>query len=244
MTRLVARVITLDQAVEAGCAYFLHHGTIDMDALASKIAVSRATLYRVVGSRDRLLGEVMWRLVSRSLARARARRTSDGVDGVLEVVRDICTSILASRPLRRFVTQEPEAASRLLGGASVGGVHARAVHAAQRLFAEVGLRPASRGDLLGDSMGEGRLNDSAAVADLVVRIVESACFASAPAARVQLELSLASIRGLLVEACATDGRRARLPRMRKLLDTAFCVAWTPVPNLFGEVAGSLQAVGL
>ena len=52
--------MSLDQVADAGCEYFLNHATIDMDELALTLAVSRATLYRVVNSRDRLLGEVLW----------------------------------------------------------------------------------------------------------------------------------------------------------------------------------------
>ena len=238
MARLVARVITLDQAVTAGCAFFLRHGTIDMDALAIKMAVSRATLYRVVGSRDRLLGEVLCQLVSRSIAKARARRTQDGVDGVLEVVQDVSASILASRTLRQFVAAEPEAASRLLGGASVGGVHTRAVLAAERLLTEVGLRVEL--GVRGDALGEVET-----VADLVVRIVESLCFgAGTIPARSRLDLTVASIRGLLVEACQPTARPSRVPRMRRLLDAAMCVMWAPVPGFLTDLPGSLQGAGM
>lgn len=45
------RVVTREQVVRGGCRYFLRHGTVDMDQLASALSISRATLYRVVQPR-------------------------------------------------------------------------------------------------------------------------------------------------------------------------------------------------
>ena len=58
------RVVSQDRVVEAGVRHFLEHGTLDMEALASELAVSRATLYRVAGSRDALLAGVLDHLAS------------------------------------------------------------------------------------------------------------------------------------------------------------------------------------
>ena len=60
------RVITYDAIVAGARRQFLRDGTIDMEELPQELAVSRATLYRAVGGRDRLLGDVLWSLAERS----------------------------------------------------------------------------------------------------------------------------------------------------------------------------------
>jgi hypothetical protein len=51
------RVITYEAIVAGARVQFLREGTIDMERLANELAVSRASLYRAVDGRDRLLGE-------------------------------------------------------------------------------------------------------------------------------------------------------------------------------------------
>jgi AcrR family transcriptional regulator len=130
------RVISETAVVCGGIEYFLKHGTVDMDALAGALAVSRATLYRVAGSRDQLIGEVLWQLGSRRLADSRRARRLPGVDGVVEVTRHYVSGVRHSSPLRRFVTAEPETAARVFF-AEPGGVHQRFIHAQVEVFREV-----------------------------------------------------------------------------------------------------------
>ena len=47
-----------------------------MDELAHELAVSRATLYRAVDGRDRLLGDVLWFLAERSSREPGERSTA------------------------------------------------------------------------------------------------------------------------------------------------------------------------
>jgi len=129
------RVISREQVVAGACTLFLNRGTVDMDQLAISLAISRATLYRVVHSRDELMAEVLWRLAEQQLTRARAQRTRSGVDGVLQVARGFSRRVVASRSFRRFLSTEPETASRILFTAA-GGVHQRAVDATRQLFVE------------------------------------------------------------------------------------------------------------
>jgi hypothetical protein len=226
-----ARVITLDQAVEAGCRYFLRRATLDMEAVAHDLAVSRATLYRVVGSRDRLLGEVLWRLAAGALDQARDRRRSDGIEGVLEVVHDFARRMLATRPLRAFVAAEPETATRVLVT-----VHRRGIAAVCALFDEVGLGKRDSSDL---SPAGGLVDDPERVAYLLIRIVESLCFAELAGTRPDLELAEQTVRGLLVQACTP--RQSWLTRFR---GAAMCLLWTSVPEaLLAESRLSLILAG-
>jgi hypothetical protein len=157
--RGVRRVISERQVVRGACRHFLRHATLDMDILAVELAISRATLYRVVHSRDRLLGAVLWRMGERVLTEARRARTQSGVDGVLQVTRLFCGRLRTSAPFRTFLEAEPATAARVLFTAS-GGVHGRIVAAQHQIFLELGT--------------EGACPD---LAYLYVRMVESALYA-------------------------------------------------------------------
>jgi len=200
-----------------------------MEAVARDLAVSRATLYRVVSSRDRLLSEVLWRLASQALDQARDRRTRDGIEGVLEVVRDFARRMLAARPLRAFVAAEPETATRVLVT-----VHRRGIAAVCALFDEVGLGKR------GPDGAVGLVDDPERVAYLLVRIVESLCFAELAGTRPDLDLMEQTIRGLLVQACTP--RQSRLARLR---EAAMCLVWTLVPEaLLSESRLTLVLAGV
>jgi AcrR family transcriptional regulator len=86
-----------------------------MRALAVDLGMGRATLYRKVGNRDRLLGEVIWFLTRRALARA-LERTSDltGVERIVATVEDFMAFVHDQPDLRRLLEAEPEAALRIL----------------------------------------------------------------------------------------------------------------------------------
>ncbi len=200
------------------------------------LAVSRATLYRVVGSRDRLLTEVLWRLAQRCIDRARARRTRDGIEGVVEVVRLFARQALASRSLRRFIAAEPQTATRVLTTAD-GGVQQLAIAATTRLFEEVGLAGhASNGALAPARLAE----DPERVAYLLVRIVESLCFAELAGTRPDLDLTEQTIRAMLVRACTP-----RQPRQNRFMEAAMCLVWSSMPEaLLTESRLPLALAGL
>jgi hypothetical protein len=128
-------VITYEEVVAGGCRQFLRDSTIDMDRLAVELAVSRATLYRVVEGRDRLLGDVLWALAEPILNRARAAVPDRGVDGILEISRRFYDSIIRATAFRTFLDAEPAAAVRVLFSPA-GGVHERFVRAQEDIFSE------------------------------------------------------------------------------------------------------------
>ncbi|MBL7254110.1 QsdR family transcriptional regulator [Paractinoplanes lichenicola] len=131
------RVVNHDQVVAAGREHFLQRSTLDMAALAGEMAISRATLYRVAGSRDALLDDVLCELTEAMFLQARAAREHHGFDGVVEVSRHFGEQ-LRSPVLERFLRLEPEAASRVLF-TPAGGVHRRAVAIQAEIFREAGL---------------------------------------------------------------------------------------------------------
>jgi len=94
---------------------YLARRRLDMRALAGELDISRATLYRRVGGRDHLLGEVIWYLARRSLARA-----YEGTEGMLgeqrivTVIERFMRDVHSQPALARLLEAEPEAALRIL----------------------------------------------------------------------------------------------------------------------------------
>jgi AcrR family transcriptional regulator len=87
---------------------------IDMGALAAELGTSRATLYNWVGSRERLLGEVLWTLAEPAMRRAQAEASGAGPAYVGDVAERFVRAVAESPEVRRFVEQDPEFALRIL----------------------------------------------------------------------------------------------------------------------------------
>lgn len=131
------RVLGRGAAVRGAVRQFQARGSLDMDLLAVELAVSRATLYRIGGGRDALLGDALWVLARRSLDRCRRERERPGADGVIEVSRRFADRLWSAPPMRRFVADDAETAARVLFTPS-GEVHRRAVRAQSEIFVEAG----------------------------------------------------------------------------------------------------------
>nr|WP_246253628.1 QsdR family transcriptional regulator [Isoptericola chiayiensis] len=102
-----------------------------MEQLTEDLWVSRATLYRVVGSRDRLLGDVLWQLAARTLELADRDAENSGlvgVDRLLAVARGFDRQVSAFEPLQKYLAVDPADATRILFGATAR-VHVRNVEA-------------------------------------------------------------------------------------------------------------------
>jgi AcrR family transcriptional regulator len=92
-----------------------HRGErIDIGKLASELGVGRATLFRWVGTREQLYGEVCWTSFQEALSRAQAAARGRGVNRLIDVFEKLLRSIGASARLRKFVDAEPEFALRVL----------------------------------------------------------------------------------------------------------------------------------
>lgn len=121
-----ARVIDEEQ-VRTGAERLFHRtGGLDMQDLARDLAVSRATLYRVAGSRDRLLGDVLWTQGRRAMDRVLAQTPGQGVEHLVEVARRFNAGLVGYPPLRRLLREDPLTAFRVLFMAE-GRVHIRFV---------------------------------------------------------------------------------------------------------------------
>jgi hypothetical protein len=178
------RVISREAVVRGAMRQFALAGSIDMQSLAGDLAISRATLYRVAGSRDALLGEALWLLGRRLLDLARSERVRRGADGVIEVSRIFADRLSAAPPMRTFIHAEPETAARVLFTPS-GAVHRRIVLAQRDVFVEAGVTA----------------KDLAARAFLYVRIMESVLYSDLINGRpVDFTTAEGALRALLTAA--------------------------------------------
>ena len=136
-----------------------------MRELASDLGMSRATLYRWVGDRERLLGEILWSLGEGGLAEARAHADAHaadrGVDWVVRFYSRFMEITADFEPIRRFVEAEPDTALRVL--TSQHGVQQRRLIDALRAVLE---ERAAAGDIA-------LRVDAADLAYVMVRIGES-----------------------------------------------------------------------
>lgn len=85
-----------------------------MGPLADELGVSRVTLNRWVGSRDKLLGEVNWSLAEISLRDARAQAGGSGADAVADTVEVFARAVLAADFMQAFLKRETDIALRIL----------------------------------------------------------------------------------------------------------------------------------
>jgi AcrR family transcriptional regulator len=104
-----------DDIFTAALATFLECRRLDMRALAGELGISRATLYRRVGGRDHLLGQVMWYLTRLAITNALERTSSlRGRDRIVGVIGAYMRDIGGRPALERLLDAEPEAALRIL----------------------------------------------------------------------------------------------------------------------------------
>jgi AcrR family transcriptional regulator len=93
---------------------FMAGERLDMQALAADIGVNRATLYRWVGTKEVLVGEVISELSRETFAAARREVPGEGPDHVAAVVEHVLQQIHTFEPMRRFLERDPEYALRVL----------------------------------------------------------------------------------------------------------------------------------
>ena len=85
-----------------------------MQTMALGLGVDRTTLYRWVGNREALLGDVLWSVGAPTWRNALQTMTVDGAAGVAQAMGWFVQALIDSAPLRTFVRAEPERALRLL----------------------------------------------------------------------------------------------------------------------------------
>lgn len=140
---------------------FLAGERLEMSALASALEINRTTLYRWVGSRDRLMVEVLWSLADQALEHARSLNPPGTPDRAVRVVVAFLDLVVSNRGMQHLLATEIEDVMRLL-------TH-RAAGFQPRLLAAVE-------DLLREEADAGRIDvamDAHELAFIVVRVIES-----------------------------------------------------------------------
>jgi AcrR family transcriptional regulator len=158
---------------------FLRGRRIDMQELASELGLSRATLYRWVGTREKLIGEVIWSLGEIGLRDARAHadeQNLEGVEWILAIYDHWGQTISNFVPIQKWAQSEPEVALRVLTSHSAP-LQRRAVEHYRKLLEETGL--------------EFRF-DTATLAYVLVRIGESFLWADLITGESQPDLTTAT----------------------------------------------------
>ena len=93
---------------------FMAGERIDMQGLAAELGVNRATLYRWVGGKELLIGEVISSLARETMERARREVPGEGPAHVAGVVEHALEQISVFEPMRAFLARDPEYALRVL----------------------------------------------------------------------------------------------------------------------------------
>lgn len=105
---------TREQVLERAVHHYLRGRRVDVQALAAELGIGRTTIYRWFGSRDRLLGEVLFAASDPLLHEARRKARGRGAPALLETF-DAFNRMLADAPaLRGFVERERDVALRVI----------------------------------------------------------------------------------------------------------------------------------
>ncbi len=123
-------------AIDLARVRFLAGDRLEMQALADELDVSRTTLYRWVGEREQLIGEVFGSLIDRWLELVEPQAEGQGSDRFLDILRRFLVFAASSDPLTEFTQREPALAIRVLMDPE-GPATVHANRALQRLLAEI-----------------------------------------------------------------------------------------------------------
>lgn len=168
---------------------------LDIGRLAKELGVGRATLFRWVGSREQLYGEILSAAYAQEMERARREIGGKGADHVAAVGRHVMLRLVQFEPLRRFIAQDPEFAIRVLTSSS-SPVQRRCVDLHRSWFGEL--------EAAGEIDPELDLDSLAYV---IVRIGEAFVYGDVPAERESgIDKAAAAIR-ILLSARKPRGRR-------------------------------------
>ncbi len=105
---------TREDAIRLGRKMFLSCERIEVGALAARLGVSRITLYRWLGNRDQLIGEIIWSLVRDTLEASQRDARDAGSEDFYTVYLNFNRYLGQAKSLLHFLREEPQFALRLL----------------------------------------------------------------------------------------------------------------------------------
>jgi AcrR family transcriptional regulator len=126
------RVTALD-AFELASKKWQAGERLDIGKLADELGVGRATVFRWVGSREQLYGEVISAAFTQTIEWAARASTGKGAAFLTAVTRNLLKTLVASKPLRTFISQDPEFALRIMTS-NGSPVQARVIGAVRALI--------------------------------------------------------------------------------------------------------------
>ena len=115
-----------DDVLAAALQRYLRGRRIDVQAIATELGLGRTTIYRWFGSREGLIGEVLFRAAEPLLEAARRSARGRGGPALLETFDRFNRSLADAPALRQFLEQERDAALRIITS-SGGGLQPRIV---------------------------------------------------------------------------------------------------------------------
>lgn len=108
---------------------------ISIGELANNVGVSRVTLYRWVGSKDRLIEEILWSLAKPTFKNAIKSAPGNGIEHVVATHHRFMTDMGNYDPMRRFVYENPTVAIRIQTN-DPASAHGRIIEASAAHLAE------------------------------------------------------------------------------------------------------------
>jgi AcrR family transcriptional regulator len=103
-----------EEVLAAAMHRYLRGRRVDVRAIANELGLGRATIYRWFGSREKLIGEVLFGAAEPLLAEARAKARGRGGAALLDTFDRFNRSLADAPALRHFVEAERDAALRII----------------------------------------------------------------------------------------------------------------------------------
>ncbi len=101
-------------ALELARSMFLRGERVDMNILSESLGIGRTTLYRWVGDRESLIGEVLAELTDLAWDYVIEHAEGEGADRAMDAGRRFMEATAGFPPLRLFAEREPQLALRVL----------------------------------------------------------------------------------------------------------------------------------
>jgi AcrR family transcriptional regulator len=109
-----------EDVLAAALHRYLRGRRVDVQAIAAELGLGRTTIYRWFGSREDLIGEVLFRAAEPLLEAARKKARGRGGPALLDTFDRFNRALADAPALRQFLEQERDAALRII--TSSGGV--------------------------------------------------------------------------------------------------------------------------
>src|SRR5204863_7079931 len=107
-----------DEVLDAALYRYLRGQRIDVQAIAAELGLARTTIYRWFGSREELIGEVVFRAAEPLIDAAQAAARGEGGVALLDTFDRLNRSYADASALRQLVEQERAAALRIITSSS------------------------------------------------------------------------------------------------------------------------------